>query len=69
MRIGSCQRAVREAYDTSEGAGCWIGEEAFEDRVSCYAGGAKDEGSQGRGCCRHLCELRGQAFVEHGMED
>jgi len=56
MRIGSSQRAICEAYYTSEGIGGWISEEGFEDCVSCYAGGAEDEGSQRGGGRRH-CEL------------
>jgi hypothetical protein len=54
MRVGGCQRAVCEAYDAGEGSGSWVGKEGLEDRVTCYAGGAEDERSKGRGSCRHL---------------
>jgi len=54
MRVGGCQRAVREAYNAGESGGCWVGEQGFEDGVACYAGGAEDEGSQRGSGCGHL---------------
>jgi hypothetical protein len=54
MRIGGCQRAVREAYDAGESVGCWVGEEGLEDGVPCYSGSTEDEGGQGNGGCGHL---------------
>lgn len=62
MRVGVCQRTVREAYDARKSAGCWVGEEGLEDGVSCDAGGAEHEGSQGDGRCRHCELLRSRVF-------